>query len=72
LGVGEIARNTCWLEENPDRSCWPASLAKPSSSRFSERPCLKEIRWRVIEEDSHVNLGLCALPYLIHTKILNE
>lgn len=44
----------CWLED-----AWSLLIShssQPVSSRFSERPCLKNIGWRVIREKPDVNL----------------
>lgn len=41
-----------WWRQVDVWACWPASLAEFASFRFSERPCLKKIRWRVTEEVS--------------------
>ena len=38
-------------------SRWPASLAKTASFRFSDRPHLKEVRWRAIEENIDPSIG---------------
>lgn len=51
--------NTClwsqywkgWDRQIP-RAWWPISLAKLVSSKFSDRCCLKKIKWSVIEEET--------------------
>lgn len=39
-----------WRQEDPGR--WLASPTESVSSRFSVRPCLKTVRWKMIEEDT--------------------
>ena len=34
------------------RARYPATLAEMTNSRYSERPCLKEVRQRVTEQDT--------------------
>lgn len=37
---------------------WAAHLPERALSRLRERCCLKEIRWRVVDRDTNVNLRL--------------
>lgn len=39
-----------WRQRMPE-ACWPDSLDKPASSRFSKGHCLKKITWTTMEED---------------------
>ena len=49
------------------------SLAGPAeltNSRFSERPCLKKIKWKVIKKNPTLDLPLYAYVYA-HTEEIN-
>ena len=49
---------------------WPASLTRLVGFRLSERPCLKAVRQKVIEEDTHVGLWSSFLcTHCIHSEI---
>lgn len=45
-----------------DGACWPSSLTKISSSRFSERACLKNVQWSVTGEV--IRCGSLASTYI--------
>lgn len=50
-------------------TCWTASLVKTKSSKFSDRVCLQNIRWRTVEANLIMELrpphATCA--YTTHT-----